>query len=137
MKRILILFFLFIMANIARAETVILVSENNSVVEIEIENGTNINQIDLKKPIPWLLTKLKKDDQRKTRITAAILAIALGPFGVHRLYLGTKPYVPAVYVATVGGGIGILPFIDFIVLVFTKDITPYMNNNKVFMWANK
>ena len=75
--------------------------------------------------------------QGQKKLTAAILCITLGTFGVHRLYLGTKPYVPAVYVGTLGGGIGILPFIDFIVIAFCKDISRYQNNNKVFMWANK
>lgn len=77
-----------------------------------------------------------KSEQRKIKITASILAVALGPFGVHRLYLGTSPLVPAVYVATVGGGVGILPFIDLVTIVFAKDISPYMNNKKIFMWAN-
>jgi len=75
-------------------------------------------------------------NQRKVKITASALAITLGVFGVHRLYLGTSPVVPAVYVATVGGGIGILPFVDLMAILFTKDITPYLNNKQIFMWAN-
>jgi|688.fasta_scaffold1004817_1 hypothetical protein len=84
-----------------------------------------------------LQSNININDQRKVKITASILALTLGPFGVHRLYLGTSPVVPVVYVATVGGAIGILPFIDFVVIVFSKDLSPYMNNNRIFMWANK
>jgi hypothetical protein len=83
-----------------------------------------------------LQSKINYNDQRKVKITASILALTLGPFGVHRLYLGTSPLVPVVYVATVGGAIGILPFIDFVVIVFSKDLTPYINNDRIFMWAN-
>jgi hypothetical protein len=68
-----------------------------------------------------LQSKINYNDQRKVKITASILALTLGPF---------------VYVATVGGAIGILPFIDFVVIVFSKDLTPYINNDRIFMWAN-
>ncbi len=69
---------------------------------------------------------------------AALLALPL-PFGIlalHRIYLGTKPYVPVVYIGTLGGVFGILPFIDFCVLLFDNDIERFTNNSKVFMWIN-
>src|ERR1700740_1575121 len=72
--------------------------------------------------------KSLKELMRKTRrlnkkITAAILAFPF-PFGIvglHRIYMGTKPYVPVVYIATVGGVFGILPFIDFCAITLDKD----------------
>lgn len=78
----------------------------------------------------------KKKQRLNKRITAAVLAFPF-PFGIvglHRIYLGTKPYVPVVYIATVGGVFGILPFIDFCVLMFDKDFERYKNNGKIFMW---
>lgn len=69
------------------------------------------------------------------RITAAILCITLGPFGAHRLYLGTKPIVPATYTLTLGGGIGLLPVVDLFLITFSKDISRYKNNPHVFMWV--
>jgi len=80
-----------------------------------------------------LLPKLYSDSSHK-RIGAVLLAIPLGLFGLHRLYLGTKPFIPIVYIATFGGGLGILPFIDFMILVLSKDIEPYIDNPKIFMW---
>lgn len=69
------------------------------------------------------------------KLTAILLTIALGPFGAHRLYLGTDFKVPIVYTLTLGGGLGILPAIDLIILLLNKDISPYQHNTKVFMWG--
>jgi hypothetical protein len=72
---------------------------------------------------------------RRKRIKAALLTIALGPFGMHRLYLGTKPVVVVFYVFTLGGGLGIIPLIDLVAILATKDLRKYENNDRVFMWA--
>lgn len=75
---------------------------------------------------------------RRKKIISLILSFPLpfGILGLHRIYLGSKPYVPLVYIATIGGGFGIVPFIDFIVLLLEKDISKYINNPNVIMWAN-
>jgi hypothetical protein len=41
-----------------------------------------------------------------------------------------------VYIGTLGGIFGILPFIDFCVLVLDKDIDRYLENPRIFMWVN-
>ncbi len=69
---------------------------------------------------------------------AALLAFPF-PFGIvglHRIYLGCAPYIPVVYIASLGGVFGILPFIDCCILLLDKDIDRYINNKKVFMWVN-
>lgn len=71
------------------------------------------------------------------RVISALLAVALGPFGGHRIYLGTKPIVPIIYVATLGGGFFILPLIDLGHLLFTKDLSVYENHDGVFMWRKQ
>lgn len=68
------------------------------------------------------------------RLKAALLALFLGHFGVHRIYLGTSPNVPIVYSLTLGGGLGLLPLADFIFILTTKDLEAFSYNNKVFMW---
>ena len=55
---------------------------------------------------------------------------------LHRIYLGSKPYVPLAYIASLGGEIGIIPFIDFIVLLTTKDIKKYQDNPNLIMWQD-
>lgn len=67
------------------------------------------------------------------KIVAALLCVSLGPFGMHRLYLGTTPQVAAAYSATLGG-IGILPLVDLFAIIFTKDLSRFKNNDRVMMW---
>ncbi|MES2837379.1 MAG: TM2 domain-containing protein [Bacteroidota bacterium] len=65
---------------------------------------------------------------------ALIITVLAGMLGGHRLYLGTKPWIPALYLFTFGGGFLLLPIIDFFVLLFAKDIQPYLENPNFFMW---
>lgn len=78
-----------------------------------------------------------KQKKEHPRLVAALLCVTLGPFGAHRLYLGTKPGVPVAYTLTLGGGMGVLPVIDFMLICFSKDLSPYRNNPHVFMWNTK
>lgn len=71
------------------------------------------------------------------KLKAVLLAVFLGHFGVHRIYLGTSENVPIVYSLTLGGGLGLLPFFDIIAILTTKDLDEYANNDKVFMWSKK
>lgn len=83
-----------------------------------------------------LLNFLTKRKAKNKKLIAALLAFPF-PFGIvglHRIYLGTAPHVPIVYIATVGGGFGILPLIDFFVILSSPDIESYFNNQQVFMW---
>ncbi len=99
---------------------------------IQISHAEILN----KKPNPILLF-FKKIQKRNRKITAALLAFPF-PFGIvglHRIYLGTKPWVPVVYIASLGGIFGILPLIDFFVLLADKDSEQYDNNAKIFMWV--
>jgi hypothetical protein len=74
-----------------------------------------------------------KEDIRRVSI---LLNISLGFFGVHRMYLGTDPKVPVFYTLSMGGG-GLLWLVDLGILIAHKDVTPYMNNPRMFMWAKK
>ncbi len=64
------------------------------------------------------------------------LAVVLGPFAAHRLYLGTTPKVAIIYGATFGG-FGILVLLDLAHLLFTKDLDAYRNSDRVFMWTTE
>ncbi len=97
---------------------------------------SGLPQLSDKRPSP-LMEYLKKQKRKSKKAVAAALAFPF-PFGIvglHRIYLGSAPYVPVVYIGTFGGAFGILPFIDFCILVFDKNIDPYINNSKVFMWV--
>jgi TM2 domain-containing membrane protein YozV len=97
--------------------------------------------------VQTLITGIEKDSlsiakpyNKKGKRKKLIVAILAFPFpfgfvGAHRVVLGTKPWVPVVYVATFGGCFGVLPLIDFFVIIFTKDLKKFENDPNVFMWA--
>lgn len=70
----------------------------------------------------------------QTKGKAILMAILTGPIGGHRIYLGTTPFVPIVYALTLGGGMGLLPAIDLVVILLSKDLNNYENNPNIFMW---
>lgn len=76
---------------------------------------------------------------KKHRLFAAILAFPpLGLFGLHRIYLHSSPGIPLVYIVTFGGAFGILPFIDFVLILLNKDIhLNYTSNPHLFMWEKR
>ncbi len=77
---------------------------------------------------------------KKHRLVAALLAfpIPFGIFGLHRIYMHTSPITPFVYIVTLGGVFGILPFIDFVLILLNKDIhLTYTSNPHLFMWQKR
>lgn len=89
------------------------------------------------KPNPLLKFFFKRKAERK-KVIACILAFPFpfGFLGLHRLYLGTQPWMPVFYIGTVGGCLGIIPFIDFVTLLVNKDISRFKNNSRIFMWVD-
>lgn len=68
------------------------------------------------------------------RVVSSALAVLLGPFGAHRIYLGTSPQVAVIYGLTFGG-FGVLVLLDLGHLLFTKDLQAYRDNDRVIMWG--
>lgn len=61
----------------------------------------------------------------------------LGGFGIHRHYMGTSQWMWAIYTFTCGGIFGIVPFVDWVVLLvgaIQNNIGRYTNNASFFMW---
>jgi hypothetical protein len=121
----LVFFCFFSFASIANScDSASVVLENDTLVCIEkltIETVTNVADS----------SRIKANEKRM--ISFMSFPFPLGITGMHRIFMGAKPYVPFIYIATLGGCFGILPLIDFIILVTHKDIEPY-RNDKVFMW---
>ena len=65
----------------------------------------------------------------------------LGAFGIHRYVLGTKGSMWAIYTFTVCGIFGIVPFIDWWVLLIDGLLMDhgdkFIDNPKFFMWSGK
>lgn len=82
---------------------------------------------------------LTQQEFRKEKLIAAILAfpVPFGFTGMHRIYLGSGPWVPVVYLCTGGGGFGLLPLIDFIFILKSdrEEFEKYLANPKLFMWV--
>jgi TM2 domain-containing membrane protein YozV len=76
------------------------------------------------------------DNETKTRLTAIVLDVTLGVFGMHRLYLGTDVKVPVFYTLTLGGGM-VLWVVDLGFLIFSDDLSRFKDNPNVFMWTDK
>lgn len=96
---------------------------------IACDSLNTYQQIELSEKSPFQLKK-------RTKGGAILMAILTGPLGGHRLYLGTEPYVPIVYTLTLGGGMGLLPAIDIVVILFSKDLSKFKNNPQIIMWGN-
>lgn len=108
--------------------------ENKPIYIIEDSLNFEILSCEIKDTVINNDTEIKYFTQK--RFTAIALVILTGPLGGHRLYLGSKPVVPVFYALTLGGGFFILPVVDLISIIFTKDLSKFENNDKVIMWLN-
>lgn len=118
--------------------------DSSSIGELEIQHGDSIlNSIAtdtlvllLNQKEVALSSSLPIDDLKQKKRVCAFFAFPFpfGFVGAHRVMLGTKPWIPIVYVATFGGCFGLLPLIDFLVILNAKDIEQYENNPNLFMW---
>ena len=124
-------FFLFFIPSFA-SKTVHAVFEKKDTIPIGILDINHVAFVDS-------FDIHKGTEKQKNKLIAAILSFPFpfGFFGIHRIYLGANPAISLVYIATLGGCFGILPFIDFIVIIIDDDMERYQKNSKVFMWNNK
>ena len=113
-------------------------SSGNDFKQTPIFNNTLQPQAEIQLPskVIQLIGQLQQATTENKKVTAAILTLTLGMLGVHRIYLGTAPYIPAVYLFTFGGGFFILPLIDLVMILTTNDISKFENNDHLLMWAN-
>ncbi|MBS1652162.1 MAG: TM2 domain-containing protein [Bacteroidetes bacterium] len=135
LKQIAVGIFIFFIVLKVRSNNEFLLKADTIFISASFE--TYSNKIDKHRPSPIVQFFYKRKQSNKKLIAAALaFPLPFGIVGLHRIYLGTAPHVPVVYVATIGGVFGILPFIDFCILILDKDVTRYNNNDKVFMWVN-
>ncbi len=65
---------------------------------------------------------------------AILFTVFTGFLGGHRIYLGTHQRTPIIYSVTLGG-LGILPLIDLIQIIFTKDLSKFEYRPQIIMWG--
>ena len=71
-------------------------------------------------------------------VASFILCTFLGGFGVHRHYMGTRPWMWAIYTFTAFGIFGIVPLVDWVMLLIglvDDNISQYCGNTRFIMWA--
>ncbi len=102
-----------------------------SLIEIaEINSDFNSNSV---------LT-IQDDIDTKVLIACIVSLTGLSGFGIHRYVLGTKPEMWAVYTFTICGIFGIVPVVDFWVLLIDGLVNhrgeKYTDNENFLMWAS-
>jgi TM2 domain-containing membrane protein YozV len=129
------LFFTIAQANASTSEYTV----DDTAVEAVFETGVQVSAVQLLQSLQssgnTSETQVQED---KTPIIAFVLATFLGGFAIHRVYLGGSPVLIPAYIFTCFGIFGIVPFVDWIVLligVANDDISKYVDNDKFFMWA--
>lgn len=113
---------------------------------VEPKNLSTVDSLALKELVTQLETThgvfteniLVEEPQKvkHKRAKVIILTVLTGFLGGHRIYLGTHQRTPIIYSITFGG-FGILPLIDLVHLIFTKDISIYENNTQIMMWRKE
>ena len=96
---------------------------------LSILNGEIITATELEMEV------LDNGEVKFKRGTAILFTIFTGILGGHRIYMGTHQRTPIIYSVTFGG-FGILPLIDLVHLIFTKDISVYENKTQIIMWRD-
>ena len=146
MKRvILVLVAMFAIAAVASATSYKL---DDAVVDNAIENAVVVSPLDLMNEVPAALSAgvmlpssapAAVISQGASPVGAILLTFFLGGFGIHRHYMGTRPWMWAIYTFTFGGIFGIVPFVDLIVEIIAavedNSVARYCGNTSFFMWG--
>ncbi len=112
---------------------------DNNAVDVLFESATEIDSNVLYLNSVMGNLENTKVAEANEAVIATIICYFVGGFGIHRHYLGTKDNMWLTYTLSCCGIFGVVPFIDFWVLlidgVIRGNVGPYKNNDKFFMWA--
>ena len=100
--------------------------------EISILQPLNF-EIDTNCQLSTVNSQLKEKDP----VVAWLISFPAGMLGLHRVYSGTSTTTVILYIVTAGGILGIVPMIDWILLlrsIQTGDSSRFVNNRKFIMW---
>ncbi|MDO5442412.1 MAG: TM2 domain-containing protein [Bacteroidia bacterium] len=109
---------------------------NDDAIDALIEASAEVSPLEL---MPMASVPASASISKSVSPAASfVLCTFLGGFGVHRHYMGTRPGMWAIYTFTFGGIFGIIPFVDWVMLligIIDDDINKYCGNTKFIMWA--
>lgn len=138
MKKLCLVIFLFAALTVANKANASSYTINEDAIDQLFDSAIetsmiSINANEMNSVASGMTTTVKAQD--KDAVVAILLDFFLGGLGIHRFYLGTKTMTGIGYILTCGGIFGIVPLVDFVVLIINHDdISPYINNPKFFMW---
>lgn len=90
-----------------------------------------ISRLDLNQVNGMAKTTIAPKDSEQ--IVAIVLCFFLGGWAVHRVYLGSTPLMILWYLLTCGGIFGIVPLIDFFMLIISGTDS-FVDSDKFFSW---
>ncbi len=139
MKKPFLIFMLFVSVLFVKQANASSYSVNEQAVDQLFEKATQTSMLSINTPafnaVESTFPSTVMAANQKDAIVAIVLDFFLGGLGIHRFYLGTEVLTGLGYILTCGGIFGIVPLVDFVVLIIDmKDISPYINNPKFFMW---
>lgn len=126
-KCVVVSFLFILMINTAKASDTIYIDQED--ISLQEFNHLLLEDSVIQQPADSIPLKVKFKKGK-----AILFTLFTGFLGGHRIYLGTHHRTPILYSITLGG-LGILPIIDLIHIVFTKDISIYENKSEIIMWT--
>ena len=110
---------------------------DDDAIDARIEASAEVSPIDLM-PAAAVPAAASLSSGSAEPVASFLLCTFLGGFGVHRHYMGTRPWMWAIYTFTACGIFGIVPFVDWVMLLIgliDDDISQYCGNTRFIMWA--
>lgn len=126
LKNKFLLFLCFILFSLAAKADVDKIGLSSEQIQVIFEY-----QIDVNKGINDSTEVLRLKFRRGKAI---LFTIFTGFLGGHRIYFGSHHRTPIIYSLTFGG-LGLLPLIDLIHIIFTKDLSKYQDKSQIIMWG--
>lgn len=140
MKNLTLVFVLFLCAFSVKQVNAANYSVNEKSIDRLVDKATetsmlSVNSMQFNSSEANFSAPVMAAGKDKDAIVAIVLDFFLGGLGIHRFYLGTETLTGLGYILTCGGIFGIVPLVDFVVLIINnKNISAYVNNPKFFMW---
>ena len=110
---------------------------DDAAIDALIEASSEVSPLELM-PMASVPAAASLSSGNSNPVAAFLICTFLGGFGVHRHYMGTRPWMWAIYTFTCGGIFGIIPLVDWVMLLVglvDDDISDYCGNTKFIMWA--
>lgn len=113
---------------------------DDAAIDNLIETAVEVSPLSMSAAVPSALPAAATavSPSSSNYVAAIVCNFFLGGFGIHRHILGTRPFMWAIYTFTIGGIFGVVPFVDFVMMIIAlvdEDYGRYADNDKFIMWA--